>query len=362
MSGYDSKAYEQNWFSLASNGATCALACSAALVPWLTIPGQEKWYRSVALLWSFGDDTNTATGGGCRVWNGDIAVLNQDAKYQGTFPTASNFATPFQVAAALYFIVFILAFVSFVLALLEKVIGLKPFYKGWWGLVYQGLVLAIVFIATVIAGVKFQELNRYTQSNICQYTIQCNGATSHINACSYSSPLVTPYSGSSTAATSYQVTSGATTTTYTYTNYWECKGNNAWTCAITAGDGKAVQTTPATTPVSVPVGKAFYQAPVAGTTEPGHNDNTGFYDRYGPVPTSGTPLIWGGNYGGYIIDGIPVTGGTAKLPSFPWLQWGYGAGVAITACVVAGFQMFVQFRHYAFETRAGAENKDTSAA
>jgi len=332
MSGYDSKAYEQNWFSLASNGATCALACSAALVPWLTIPGQEKWYRSVALLWSFGDDTNTATGGGCRVWNGDIAVLNQDAKYQGSFPIASNFATPFQVAAALYFIVFILAFVSFVLAVLEKVMGLKPFYKGWWGLVYQGLVLSIVFIATVIAGVKFTELNRYTQSNICQYTIQCNGATSHINACSYSTPMVTPYSGTSGVG-----------------SYWACKGNDAWNCAI-----QPTLPTPLLTPNS-------YQAPVAGTTAPA-NDNMGYYDRYGPVPTSGTPLIWGGNYGGYIIDGMTVTGGTAKLPSFPWLQWGYGAGVAITACVVAGFQMFVQFRHYAFETRAGAENKDTSAA
>jgi len=246
---------------------------SSARRPWLTIPGQEKWYRSVALLWSFGDDTNTATGGGCRVWNGDIAVLNQDAKYQGTFPTASNFATPFQVAAALYFIVFILAFVSFVLAVLEKVMGLKPFYKGWWGLVYQGLVLSIVFIATVIAGVKFQELNRYTQSNICQYTIQCNGATSHINACSYSSPLVTPLLATA----------------------------------------------------------------------------NGFLGG-----------IWPGNFGGYLIDGVNV--GTAGMPSFPWLQFGYGAGVAITACVVAGFQMFVQFRHYAFETRAGAENKDTSAA
>jgi len=228
----------------------------------------------VSLFWTFGDDTNTGTGGGCRVWNGDISVLNQDAKYQGSFPIASNFATPFQVAAALYFIVFILAFVSFVLAVLEKVMGLKPFYKGWWGLVYQGLVLSIVFIATVIAGVKFQELNRYTQSNICQYYINCNNVPTPINACSYSSPLVTPLLAST---------------------------------------------------------------------------DTGFLGGK-----------WFGNFGGYLIDTVNV--GSAGMPSFPWLQFGYGAGVAITACVVAGFQMFVQFRHYAFETRAGAENKDTSAA
>jgi len=240
------KAHELNVFHILSNAATTALTVSAALIPWLGIPGQEKWKFGVGLLWSFGDDTlpNTATGS-CRQWNDDITALKTGG---------GNFSQSFMVAAALYFIVFVLAFVAFVMSVLQyfKIVS-QPFGKGLVGLIYQTLVVAITLIATIIGAVKFQEIQYYTwndaalslQKGSCQYDMYCsvngqNGST-RINLCSATSPTV-----------------------------------------------------------------------------------------------------------------------SASLPGK--VAWGFGVGVAAAACVVSAFQLFVQFRHYAHDSRTSETKGDGSAA
>ena len=44
------------------------------------------------------------------------------------------------------------------------------------------------------------------------------------------------------------------------------------------------------------------------------------------------------------------------------VQWGFGLGVAIAACVVAAFQLFVSFRHFAADSRQAGDKTDGSAA
>ncbi len=151
-----------------------------------------------------------------------------------------------QVSAAFFFIVFILAFVAFVMSLLERFVHLPSFVKGRVGLVYHSLIVVAALIAVIIGGVKFNEINKFVPLSLtgqsCLYFTDSTDVKTFVNLCSTTSA------------------------------------------------------------------------------------------------------------------GFPATGAPAL--SF----WGFGLGVAVTAVVVAAFQLFVAFRHFAAESRAADTKGDGNAA
>ena len=184
------------------------------------------------------DDTGAnAQTGSCRAWNDDISALKNNG-------TGAAFSTTFQVSAALFFIVFILSFVTFTMSALERFVGLKSFAKGLVGLIYQSVIVLVAVIATIIGGVKFQEINQFAQGSVCQYEFNCNNHAYYANLCSLTSP----------------------------------------------------------------------------------------------------------------------NGPTALTKLAPFMGWGFGLGVAVAACAISAFQLFVAFRHYAAESRAADTKGDGNAA
>jgi len=214
---------------------------------------------------------NAATGQ-CRKWNADIPALNGNG----------NFATTWQVSAAFFFIVFILAFVAFVMSLLERFVHLPSFVKGRVGLVYHSFIVVSALIAVIIGGVKFQEINKFVplQSGVAAVTVA--------GTPSYYAPAMAVTGQSCLYFTD-------NTDTKTYVNL----------CSTTsAGFSTSVVLT-------------------TGFAAPSASNNIG-----------------------------------APMLSF----WGFGLGVAVTSVVMAAFQLFVAFRHFAAESRAADTKGDGNAA
>jgi hypothetical protein len=64
-----------------------------------------------------------------------------------------------------------------------------------------------------------------------------------------------------------------------------------------------------------------------------------------------------------LAEKFATASSTNALTAAPMLSfWGFGLGVAVTSVVVAAFQLFVAFRHFAAESRAADTKGDGNAA
>ena len=256
---------------------------------------------------------NAATGQ-CRKLNTEIPALNG----------SGNFATVWQVSAAFFFIVFILAFVAFVMSLLEIFVRLPSFVKGRVGLVYQSFILVAALIAVIIGGVKFQEIGKYVnvQDSVTQLT-----------------PIYTPL----VKETVNGQAGGALT-------------GNLVQCVTTPGSG------------STPDYRYLADCTATGNTKLTYKPITGqscvyFIDNADAMSYVNLCSYTSGNFNRDVMTVNSFV--TSKMNAFFNVQlasWGFGLGVAVTSVVMAAFQLFVAFRHFAAESRAADTKGDGNAA
>jgi hypothetical protein len=267
------------------------------------------------------DRPNAATGQ-CRKWNADIPALNG----------SGNFATVWQVSAAFFFIVFILAFVAFVMSLLERFVHLPSFVKGRVGLVYHSFILVAALIAVIIGGVKFQEIHQFTGS--------VTGAVqnTYIFLPLQNGLQCTPPAGGRTACLAG-------------TDIATCRADCTRVLGTAYTNALSVQSCLYWVEPKDPM--SFVN--LCSHTSTGVNPDKQVMNVFATANSALTPPV--------ADAAAPTTLATylsysKTTPAF----WGFGLGVAVTSVVMAAFQLFVAFRHFAAESRAADTKGDGNAA